>query len=348
MPLSMNNSKDIVANSVSVIKGNRTIDVLETIDALSGLAPETLNSLETLATALNNDSNFFNTVSAALSNKADSITTYNMTTVNNLLDAKVDDTEMAAYAVKTEVTTALNTKQDTLTAGTASTGSQAILSGSTIKNIIPGTGMSLLSDVNGIVITGRDAYTKEEVNTNISSLVGTAPAILDTLQEISSSINNDANFSTTMINALANKATTTEVATKAPLASPALTGNATATNLTVTGNLINGTTNILTELGTKATTTVVATKAPLASPALTGDATAVNLSVSGNLIAGTTSILTELGTKATTTVVARKAPLASPALTGTATATNLTVTGNLIAGTTNILTELGTRQQQQH
>ncbi len=58
MPLSLNHSKDIVANSVSVIKGNKTIDVLETIDAFQGLAPETLNSLEKLAIALNNDNNF--------------------------------------------------------------------------------------------------------------------------------------------------------------------------------------------------------------------------------------------------------------------------------------------------
>ena len=32
MPLSLNNSKDIVANSVSVIKGNETIDLLENAD----------------------------------------------------------------------------------------------------------------------------------------------------------------------------------------------------------------------------------------------------------------------------------------------------------------------------
>ena len=52
--------------------------------------------------------------------------------------------------------------------------------------------MSLSSDVNGVVISGCDACTKEEVYTKTSSLIGTAPAILDTLQEISASINNDA------------------------------------------------------------------------------------------------------------------------------------------------------------
>ena len=118
MPLSLNNSKDIVANSVSVIKGNRTIDFVETIDAVQGFAPETLNSLEKLATAMNNDPSFFATLSSALSDKADKSTTYTRTVTNSLLDAKVDDTEMVNYAVKTEVTTALNTKQPTLTAGT--------------------------------------------------------------------------------------------------------------------------------------------------------------------------------------------------------------------------------------
>ncbi len=58
MPLSLNNSKDIVANSVSVIQGSKTIDLIETGDAVQGLAPETMNSLEKLATTLNDDSSF--------------------------------------------------------------------------------------------------------------------------------------------------------------------------------------------------------------------------------------------------------------------------------------------------
>ena len=98
MPVRLNNSKDIVANSFSLIKGNRTIDVLETIDVVQGLAPETLNSLEKLANALNGDSNYFQTESAAIANKADTGTTYNEATVHSLLDAKVDDTEMVNYA----------------------------------------------------------------------------------------------------------------------------------------------------------------------------------------------------------------------------------------------------------
>ena len=107
MPLSLNNSIDIVANSISIIKGNKTVDLIESLDSVTGLPPATLNSLEKLATALNNDSGFFTTVTtaigskadssivtAALSNKADKSTTYTQTVIDQLLNVKVDDTEM--------------------------------------------------------------------------------------------------------------------------------------------------------------------------------------------------------------------------------------------------------------
>ena len=58
MPVSLSNSKDIVANSISAIKGNKIIDVLETVDSVRGLAPATLDSLEKLANALDNNPAF--------------------------------------------------------------------------------------------------------------------------------------------------------------------------------------------------------------------------------------------------------------------------------------------------
>jgi hypothetical protein len=83
MALSLTNSKDIVANSISIIKGNRTIDVLETIDAVTGLAPETLNSLEKLATAMDNDPAFFTALSTAIGTKANTSDTFLKSVSNN-------------------------------------------------------------------------------------------------------------------------------------------------------------------------------------------------------------------------------------------------------------------------
>ena len=107
MPVSLSNSKDIVANSISVVKGNRIIDVINTIDDVTGIAPSTLNSLEKLANALNNDSNFFQTVSGAISDKADVATTYNKTEVDTALSLKAD--QVTTYN-KTDIDTALNLK----------------------------------------------------------------------------------------------------------------------------------------------------------------------------------------------------------------------------------------------
>ena len=57
------------------------------------------------------------------------------------------------------------------------------------------------------------------VQAAIAALVASSPAALDTLNELAAALGNDANFAATVTNALA---------LKAPLASPALTGNPTA------------------------------------------------------------------------------------------------------------------------
>ena len=111
--------------------------------------------------------------------------------VNGIAVTGIDAYDKANIDSKiSTINTNVGAKQATLSAGTATTGSQSILSGSIIKNIVPGTGISLLSDVNGVTVTGTDAYTKSEVNDKFSSLIGTAPEILNTLQEISASIDN--------------------------------------------------------------------------------------------------------------------------------------------------------------
>ena len=72
------------------------------------------------------------------------------------------------------------------------------------------------------------------VDTAIASLVGTSPTILDTLQEINDAINNDANFSTTIINSLS---------TKAPIENPTFTTRITTPAVTLNGTDLQGSLN---------------------------------------------------------------------------------------------------------
>jgi len=64
------------------------------------------------------------------------------------------------------------------------------------------------------------------VGTAVSNLVASAPAALDTLNELATALGNDASFSTTVTNS---------IALKAPIASPTFTGTATAPAITATG-----------------------------------------------------------------------------------------------------------------
>ena len=79
------------------------------------------------------------------------------------------------------------------------------------KQIFIGTG-----DANNNNVVFPD---KTYVDTAVSSLINSAPAALDTLKELADALGDDANFSTTVTNNLA---------TKAPLDSPALTGTPTS------------------------------------------------------------------------------------------------------------------------
>ena len=69
--VTLSNSVDIVANSVSVIRGQQVIDLLDTVNDVKGLAPETLDSLEKLASAMDNNPEFYTSIAQAIQQKAD-------------------------------------------------------------------------------------------------------------------------------------------------------------------------------------------------------------------------------------------------------------------------------------
>ncbi len=68
-------------------------------------------------------------------------------------------------------------------------------------------------------VSNTQIATTAYVKAAITALVNSSPGALDTLSELAAALGNDPNFATTMVNALA---------TKAPLASPVLTGKPTA------------------------------------------------------------------------------------------------------------------------
>ena len=72
MPVSLTNIVDIIANSVSVVQNNKVVNILNTISQITGLAPETLNTLQKLAASINNDNTFYNTINNKLATKAKS------------------------------------------------------------------------------------------------------------------------------------------------------------------------------------------------------------------------------------------------------------------------------------
>lgn len=63
--------------------------------------------------------------------------------------------------------------------------------------------------------TGEDGYiTIEDVENKIQEIIGLAPSSLDTLEELSKALNNDPEFSTTIIEELNQKVTKKELETK--------------------------------------------------------------------------------------------------------------------------------------
>ena len=110
MSFNLSNSVDLIANSVKIIKGNQLEDITtlflskdEAVSGIVGIPPATLNTLEKISNALDNDPNFFTSnegrlqskaniaeVETKLNLKADVLTTYSKTETNNITDKKAN------------------------------------------------------------------------------------------------------------------------------------------------------------------------------------------------------------------------------------------------------------------
>ena len=75
--LSLTNSKDIIANSISLIIGNKVVNLTElfltkdsSVSDIIGLAPSDLDTIAEIAAAINNDSHVFGAIQNLLALQA--------------------------------------------------------------------------------------------------------------------------------------------------------------------------------------------------------------------------------------------------------------------------------------
>jgi hypothetical protein len=74
----------------------------------------------------------------------------------------------------------------------------------------------IISNIDGLQAALDTKTTPAYVNTQITNVIGAAPAALDTLNELAASLNDDANFASTMTSALAGKVDDSQVLTNVP------------------------------------------------------------------------------------------------------------------------------------
>ena len=192
----------------------------------------------------------------------------------------------AQSAASSDATTkAATAKSEAISAAAADATSKA----NAAQAAAEATAASALSSAISTEVSNRNTA----ISTAVSTLVDGAPDLLNTLNELAAAINDDANYTTTI---------TTALGTKAPLASPALTGVPTAP--TAAAN--TDTTQI-------ATTAFAKAEADAAEAAAIAHADALTTS---DVAEGTSQYFTD----------ARAKSSAADLLTG-ATKTNITITG---------------------
>ena len=120
MSVSLTNSVDIVANSISIIgPDGQLISLTEAIEGgvsvvQGNLTPDQLQDLSSLSTALNNDPNYFTTVTNQLEQKADKSTTYTKTEIDNTLLTNYDTKTGVNTKISTAISNLVDSAPDTL------------------------------------------------------------------------------------------------------------------------------------------------------------------------------------------------------------------------------------------
>lgn len=232
------------ADSTNTTQVATTAYVTTAISNLINGAPESLNTLNELAAALGDDASISTTLTNSIATKAPidaptftgiptaptaaaginttqiATTAFVATAITNLVDgapAALDTLNEIAAALGDD--SALETTLTNSIATKAPLASPALTGVPTAPTASSGTNSTQIATTAFVSGEIADFATTSYVTTAVSNLIDTAPATLDTLNELAAAIGDDANFSTTITNT---------IATKAPLADPALTGVPTA------------------------------------------------------------------------------------------------------------------------
>jgi hypothetical protein len=231
------------------------------------------------------------------------VTTYE-SSLQTKLNATSGSTSTTDFLLLAKAVDALNTGAVITVANTGALPAAADSTGRTIY--VTGESKLYFSTGSAWVAVTSSA----DVTAAITAVVNGAPGALDTLDELAAALGDDANFATSVTNALA---------AKAPLASPTFTGTVTLPSTTSIGTVSN------TEIGyldgvTSAIQTQLNAKAPTASPTFTGT------------VSGITAAMVGLGN---VTNESKATMFTSPTFTGTVTLPSTTSVGNVSS------TELG-------
>lgn len=142
--------------------------------------------------------------------------------------AESDAVSTAAADATTKANAALSSAQSYADTAEADAISTAATDATTKANAAETNAKAYTDDLIGDgTVDGTSGNTvTDRISSAVSGLVDSAPATLDTLNELAAALNDDANFATTVTNSLA---------TKAPLASPTFTGTVDFSNATVQG-----------------------------------------------------------------------------------------------------------------
>ena len=230
-----------------------------------------------------------------------------------------------------------------------------------IDNAVTTANTAVVGYIDNAVTTANTAlkgYTDNAISTNINSLIDGAPGALDTLNELAQALGDDVNFSTTVTNSLASKAS---------LAGSTFTGNVEVqSGKFFIGNgsgltgLPEGYSNVQTQayLTTNSyatesyvtqanvgmigyTDSQLALKSPLASPAFTGTPAAPTAAVNTNTtqVATTAYVVAQIADDAPTKTGTGASGTWGISITGTAAvATSVTATANNTTNETVYLT----------